>query len=562
MKLLRVEVTNFASYNHLEFTFDSKGLTLISGPTGSGKSTLCDVVPWLLFGRTAKGGAVDDIRTWDTSEPTNGEIRFSINDKYYEIHRSRKPNDLCIVTMTETIRGNDMTDTQRLINELLGFDYSLYMSGAYFHEFSTTASFFVTTAKIRRQITEQLVDLNLAKRLQEFAKDYRKQIKAELDKMSGEFATTNALLLQVTNSIESDTTMAKEWDAKRGVKRQELEVKAADLKIHYAKKLAKVLKEHKKTKEDLEIIIADIKKEIIPDIEIQFYKAALTEERKAYELTKGSKCVACGSPLGENKEIILLKKEHELAQRVKDNEANKRDLAYRTKELERHLTTEVGIKKDNTDAENPYLQQLAAMKDEENPYVAAIDKRNKEKAKLNKSVKHLKTAIDDFEVEYHDVELLLEVTDTFRAALVKNTVIDLETSTNKILSDYFDSEFQVKFELSDTDKLETTITKNGNTCVYTQLSKGQRQLLKLSFAISVMKCVSNHHGIHFNAIFLDESLDGLDDQLKVKAYDLLQQLATEHDSVLVVEHNEALKSLFPNRYEVTLTNEGSEIETA
>jgi len=59
VKILSCVLENFASYERLEFDFSPQGLTLIEGPTGSGKSTLCDAIPWILFGRTAKDGALD-----------------------------------------------------------------------------------------------------------------------------------------------------------------------------------------------------------------------------------------------------------------------------------------------------------------------------------------------------------------------------------------------------------------------------------------------------------------------------------------------------------------------
>lgn len=568
MKILHCEVQNFASYKNLEFDFENQGLCLISGPTGSGKSTLCDVVVWILFGRTAKGGAVDEIRSWTNEGPTQGILFLQLADNtrltITRIRGTSKENDLRFTRGVETHqRGKDNSDTQKMINNILGFDYDLYMSGAYFHEFSTTASFFTTTAKVRRQITEQLVDLSLAKRLVDRAGEYKKEVKAELAKIQNELNVAEGILKSVDASIKSDKNLGSEWASNKERQYIEIQKKRDDYKSYHVKQLSKVLKEHKKRQEELETELLNLEKSIQPEADLMFYSAALQEEKRQLELTKGAKCPACGSVKGsKDKEILLMRREFELKQKEDANESLKRSMQLKIKELQRHNDSETNLKELHSEKENPYIKQLENLKTEENPYTKIIQKRNSERVKLTSQVKELKISLGDFTREFADLELLLDVTDTFRAALVKNTVVDLETNTNQILSDYFDSEIQVKFELSDADKLETTITKDGNPCVYTQLSKGQRQLLKLSFAISVMKCVSNHHGIHFNAIFLDEALDGLDDVLKVKSYDLLQSLAAEHSSVLVVEHNEALKTLFPRRYEVTLTNDGSELEAA
>ena len=159
----RIEVRNFASYSKLviDFTQES-GLTLIEGPTGAGKSTLCDIVPWVLFGRTAKGGTVDEIRTWNNREPTIGTVVLSLPDGKWEIVRTRgKSNDLAFrcAGLQDLQRGKDLSDTQRLLNQKLGMDFDLYLAGAYYHEFSPTAQFFTSTAKTRRVTCENLVDL-------------------------------------------------------------------------------------------------------------------------------------------------------------------------------------------------------------------------------------------------------------------------------------------------------------------------------------------------------------------------------------------------------------------
>src|ERR1700677_767637 len=179
MKILSVSLENFASYKKLSFDFQSQGLTLIQGANGSGKSTLCDAIPWILFGKTAKDGKSDEVRSWNTAEPTIGAIEVQL--ELYEVNITRirgKNNDLYYsFTADEAqnkIRGKDLMDTQRMINGLLGADYDLYLAGSYYHEFSQTAQFFTTTAKNRRSICEQLVDLSLPIKLQLNAHDLRK----------------------------------------------------------------------------------------------------------------------------------------------------------------------------------------------------------------------------------------------------------------------------------------------------------------------------------------------------------------------------------------------------
>ena len=75
-----------------------------------------------------------------------------------------------------------------------------------------------------------------------------------------------------------------------------------------------------------------------------------------------------------------------------------------------------------------------------------------------------------------------------------------------------------------------------------------------------MQTVANHNGLDFKQLFFDEALDGLDDTLKSKAFNLLQKLSTQYDQIYVVEHSQAFKSLFDTTYAVTLVNGESVIE--
>lgn len=55
MRLKRVELSNIRSHEHVVFEPDETGVTAIKGPTGSGKSTIVDAVPWALFGTKPEG---------------------------------------------------------------------------------------------------------------------------------------------------------------------------------------------------------------------------------------------------------------------------------------------------------------------------------------------------------------------------------------------------------------------------------------------------------------------------------------------------------------------------
>jgi DNA repair exonuclease SbcCD ATPase subunit len=490
MRVIHADLQNFSSYKSLEFDFSKQGLSLVQGATGSGKSTLCDAVPWVLFGHTSKGGAVDEVLSWPGDLVTKGIVVVETCDELIEITRIRgraKDNDLYYsISSGPVTRGKDLNDTQKLINNLLEMNCELYLSGAYYHEFSQTAQFFTTTAKNRRTICEQLVDLSLAKKLQVNSSAKRKSVLADRNEVTGQISTLELNIRFLQRMQESEKTKAADWEIKH---------------VSELTSLGEV-----RDKWDL-AKIADIKK--------------LSEHSKETSVT----CSECGATVSKTDHV-----------------------ASNNRQIDKLLSKQ-----------NPYAEQVDSKSKEKNPHTGSVkDFSDEIKTKTN-DVDLAKIELKYLNLEISDLDTLVDVVNDFRGLLIKNTISDIETTTNDILSKYFDAEIRVGFSVEDADKLDVEIFKDGNNCVFTQLSKGQRQLLKLSFGISVMKAVANHHGIHFNQIFFDEAFDGLDEKLKVKAYSLLESLSAEYESVFVVEHSEALKSMFVNKFSVELVNGESQI---
>jgi DNA repair exonuclease SbcCD ATPase subunit len=464
VRIISVELENFASYEKLEFNFENQGLTLIQGPTGVGKSTLCDSVAWCLFGITAKDGKADEILPWGTRKATKGRI---ILDNGIIINRSRGPNDLSFSDNGMFVRGKDMNDTQKMINSTLNITPDLYLSGAYFHEFSQTAQFFNTTAKSRRELCEQIVDLSLSNKLQTKINETKKIIGKEIHELSIRITTIKSNIVLLDRMQLQESTKYEKWEDS-----------------------------HKKTVD---------------------YVANLYEKFENNRTRVVHKeCPTCKTILEKPKKI---------------NDKSPNPHADRLEELLKETNPHEGAAKD-------YTNEISNSKD-------TLHAHELKQTQLNS--------------EYSDLEMLEDVLRAFRSTLIQNTISYIENNTNELLIKHFDAEIAVSFIATDADKLDVDIRKDGNTCSYAQLSKGQRQLLKLCFGIAVMKSVSNHSGVGFNTVFFDEALSGLDENFKNKAFKMLEELSLCHENVLVIDHSEGFKTLFPNTYDVRLVNGRSQI---
>lgn len=539
MRVISCSATNFASYPQLEFNLGNLGLCLISGPTGAGKSTLMDVVAWGLFGQTAKDGNADEIRSWQTTAPTTVCISVETNRGSIYVFRTRgasKENDLY---WTENFsgdchRGKDLNETQKLLNDRLGMDFDQYTTGAYLHEFSPTASFFVANAKTRRAIFEKVADLSLPVKLSARCSEEKKKSTSEIDKLEYKIVGFQARLTATTESWERNKRQLKDWDERQSSRVEDLRSKAVTFEEDKKVKVSEAKRRYRNWEAD-------------SLAKMEALETKLQEAERELAFPQASECRSCGQSVP-----LEAAKGHA-----------EKEYAKIRKEL---LVL--------ADLENPYASALDAAKKEVNQYSEISEVASKEVnpffgldndlwdqlANVRASLEQVESSQAIVVARYNSLNRLQELSYDLRAALLQKAVQEIQDNTNSYLTRFFDSEIAVTFELEGADSLTVGIQKSGYDCVYKQLSKGQRGLLRLCFSVAMMEASSNSAGTHFSALMFDEALDGLDTSMKLKAFRVFEELATKHETVLVVDHCEELKELFQTRFEVSMEADASRIE--
>ncbi len=564
MIIKRGYVANFGSYEMFEFNFSIPGLHLISGPTGAGKSTICDLIPWVLFGRTAKNGAANDVLAWNAKGDTEGTVFLDVRGRTIEIYRRRGKNGDLYLSESDGLlrRGKDVTDTQRLINQVLGITADQYLVSAYYHEMSHTAQFFQTTAKNRRQITEQLVDLTQVIKASEGLVAKRKEFKEEIESQQALADKAEARLEQLDSITVRQIRLAADWDISQGHKIEELEDKINTFSTNKKAKHAELTDDAFQWNIETSAKMATLINRQLQQ-KAQLDKAQIDLElaiAKQQDLEHSELCKECGSRKNSN----LLYKH---ASVVSDYQAQvtsfKRDIANTKNNIE----TVTGLKnpiykyvQENQDSTNVYVEQLKSVINETNPHLRTLSEYKTGIEALRSELELKNDEISGFEQALSHINLAIETSDTVRQALIETTMREVEQETNRLLAAHFDAIMRIEFIAEEFDKLDVNITKDGNLCSYTQLSKGQKQLLKLCFAVSCIKTAANRSNVKFEQLFFDEAFEGLDDVLKIKSFSLLEELQSEYNSVYVVEHNSDLKTMFTSRFEVNNINGNSQIE--
>lgn len=543
MKILKVTAKNFGSYKEVEYDAADQGLVLIHGATGSGKSTLADIVTWCLYGITTKDTNVGDVCSWETTqgEDTSASVTVRARSGDMAVHRKRSDSagDVFWVYLDDPQstrhRGRNAAESQQILSQLLGGEAQEFVSGSFLFEHSRVNAFFLSNAKDRKRVLELVTDLLSAIRIGDRAVHARKQCRDNLLKHTDKENRLLGAVEQTSLGLNRLIVEATSWDTNHQLDLESERGRSEHFEALKASKIAALI-----TKQ------AHWDAAQVTELDALVAKLDVLQDQHDKAESKYAACTTCGVSKGAE---ILAEIQGKIERTCDKYQATgARDNPY-DDQLARAQIEE------NRSEER--IQDLLNQTNPHSKYLADLQGRlNKQQADLAAE----QAAVAEITARISSLDQIYDFSILLRGALLQSSVARLECKTNELLETYFDSEFRVSFDSTDGDSIDVSITKGGYSCVFRQLSKGQRQLLKLCFSLAVMEAVSNTTGVHYDQLFLDEPLDGMDESLKIKAFALLESLAQKHSSVFVIDHSAAFQELFDTKWTTTITSEGSQLE--
>lgn len=535
MRILKAEFQNFGSYKSLSFDYSNLGLSLVTGTTGAGKSTLVDAPCWILFGITSKDGAADDVISWDAEEPTRGVLKIEFADfqiLYVSRIRGGNKNDLywswnTLDPSDFPIRGKDLVDSQKQLEALLGVTAQQYLLSSYFHQFSKMDSFFFSKAKERRELLESICDLEFPQSLGLAAQDAKREAKKAADLAERKHVTAATKLESAQAKLEEIKDKHSKFEAERD--------EAIVNKRKFLSQLQSQLYIENPPQRKL-----DLQKALAEEY------AARRQAEKDLAGAMARDCPTCKRPFEHSEENI-----RKLSCTLETHNKVISDIEGSRSSIEEQVRIYNKIELVKAD--------LLSIKNE-NPFTAYLQSSSAEADRAKLAALDADEAQAKEEYNLFLLEKVYDLSTDLRAQLLQSTVTGLEKDTNRCLETHFDSAIRVSLSLQDSDKVEVTIRNDGFECSYKQLSGGQRRMLTLAFALSVMERTANKAGFHPSLLVFDEALNGLDSDLKSKAFGLFQELSKKHESVLLMDHSEEMRELFDSKIIVTKIGTESHVE--
>lgn len=197
MRLQTLQIKNFISIKQATVNFEelNDGVFLISGPTGSGKSSMLDAIHWVLFGKTLSSNRASvskEIRSSyaPKNEDTVVTLTFNQDKVDYKVIRTlKKDGGTAIQLFAPGIIYDKIKEANEQLEKIIGlsvkqFDQMVMLEQGNF------SKFLLADSRTRAEILRDIFDTQLFKEIELRFKDRCDKLKntilnsVELEKVS------------------------------------------------------------------------------------------------------------------------------------------------------------------------------------------------------------------------------------------------------------------------------------------------------------------------------------------------------------------------------------------
>lgn len=545
-------IEGFCSIPYLELNLGSKGITVIRGATGEGKTTILSALVWGAYGKNLKGKS--DVNTWEKYRPKNYngtkvEIYFGKDGKTHKITRCLKYKgevngakgkdrliyEIDAVEVSEKNKG----EIQALINADLGMSYSLFMNSVLFGQ--GMKRLIQESSSDKKDLFEEIFELEYISKARDIAKGYYMEALREYNEISQKYSSSKEKkqsiqrmlddLKKQANHVKNDLSSRvkvlekklsllakakKENELKETVTyKNRIEQRIQEARDNQKELLNKINDAKRKTRVSLEEFIGVIIK-LLKRGDIKNSLKRLMEVKKAFGDIERlqDKCSKLADKISNYRDKL-----EEL--RDQEYEANKvqRDIDLTHVEIKKLLSEKrAGV---NLGLIKKYKTQLSTISDK----LQSIESEMEEKrAKAD----NYKWVMDD-PLGNRGIKAFL-----FESSLdILNETLE---SYSEVLG--FSILFYVDIQGVKKD-FNTQIIMDGIEVSYEELSGGQKTLVNIAMVLAMNSMIRRNCRI--NVLFLDEVFEGLDREYCDTVSKLLEKISiTEKLTVFMVTHQESI----------------------
>jgi DNA repair exonuclease SbcCD ATPase subunit len=556
-------IEGFCSIPYLELNLGSKGITVIRGATGEGKTTILSALVWGAYGKNLKGKS--DVNTWEKYRPKNYngtkvEIYFGKDGKTHKITRCLKYKgevngakgkdrliyEIDAVEVSEKNKG----EIQALINADLGMSYSLFMNSILFGQ--GMKRLIQESSSDKKDLFEEIFELEYISKARDIAKGYYTEALREYNEISQKYSSSKEKKQSIQRMLDDLKKQAKHVKNDLSSRVKVLEKKLSllakakkenELKetVTYKNRIEQRIQEARDNQKELLNKINDAKKKTRVSLE-EFIGVIIKLLKRGDIKNSLKRLMEVKKAFGDIER--LQDKCSKLADKIsnyRDKLEELRDQEYEANKVQRDIdSTHVEIKKllsekragVNLGLIKKYKTQLSTISDK----LQSIESEMEEK---RAKVDNYKWVMDD-PLGNRGIKAFL-----FESSLdILNETLE---SYSEVLG--FSILFYVDIQGVKKD-FNTQIIMDGIEVSYEELSGGQKTLVNIAMAFAMNEVMTKAKGI--NIAFLDEVFENLSSEYVDLVIGLIRKIYKDK-TLYLISHQESLP--IPNARVLTVTRE-------
>lgn len=551
---------NFLSWANLEFDFKS-GVTLIEGfnfddgsSEGSGKSAIPNALCWALFGQVPKDVNIDEVIR---SGQTNCTVTVYINDNT-QIVRKRGPNDLYIITADgQKIKGKDVKETQKRIQELIGMSFETFCQSVLFAQ-NYPRKFITASEEDKAKIFSELQDLSWCDRAAKKTTELFKEVKASISGLESKMSKLEGSLSVYKANITTYEQLNKQFESDK-----EKELQSCFIRI---KTDQETINKYKEALESLKVVdstktLRESAVKLQADItsgqkQVDEYAMLKFQHERALKLQN---CPTCGQTMPEKpslpalppepahlkQEIDELKKQLVDSLRSVDLE-NQRDLQRKEIQFKVNLL-EADLKNKQANVE--------LIEKKPNVYGQQIEQTNSNITLVEAEINKLQLQMNEFYEKSKSLETLRAGFRELKSHVFSALLNELNAKANGYIQDLFDVPASIQFSNLSEDgeiaKITSTVTLDGVERSIGLLSGGQFRRVQIAVDFALSEIVSERNGKSMSLRILDEPFKDLSEIKMEKVIGILERMK---GSTIIIEHNSMIRTIVNQVFKVEFRN--------
>jgi len=540
-----------------EINLERSKTTLVVGHNGAGKSTMLDAISFGLFGKPHRNISKNQLVNSINGKGTLVVVKFQIGSNHFVVTRGIKPNVFEIHKNGLLInQSSHAKEYQRILEQNI-----LKLNHKSFHQVVVLGSssfipFMQLQAGHRRDVIEDLLDINifskmnqLVKEKQATIKDQLKDINYQLD-LSKEKMDLQAKYIKEVEGLSNDQIDEKEKE----IASAEEEIKSLNdangILSEEIEQLSKGLEESLKKNNEKKQSLLHYKAEFNQKIK------TLVKDSKFYE--ENDTCPTCSQDISadlRSEKLSTAKTKASEIQKALDDVAKQSITVEDT--LGRLNTTvdEIRTKTSSISGNNREIKRLQGQIRNLSDAISKILGNDGDVAKSKEELDSLKYTRDSL-IEHkfklnEDANYNSVIAEMLKDTGIKTKIIKQYLPViNKLTNQYLQVlDFFVHFNLDESFQ-ETIRSRHRDAFTYDSFSEGEKQRIDLALLFTWRQVAKMKNSVATNLLILDETFDSSLDHDGVE--NLLKILYTLDDNtnVFVISHKgEILDGKFESKIE-------------